>query len=336
VPEFRDHAPDRPAPEASDHPSGSDRYADDRRELRAAMDQAVRDPAFALSPQQESELRRSRAMSPADSANYRPGYQMSLDRPLPGPDGPKTPRDSMRDMPGITPDEADRYLATTDVSDRPWLGPAHNASPDAQRVIATVDQGEGHYLQRHEGAASGEAARARVERLHDPANPDAASRIRSDDAFRARSDGSAQRHRCGPETTTIADADAFATAVARAQEHPDVRDTLDRHPRPGYRPRAVHIPIADLLGPEGHKVCEGYHLEPVNGSVHAAQQNRADWVKAQRDGTPTDAIEPRSTKIDTFEGGTMLVAFQPREDGRGYEILTMYPRPRPEENDARG
>lgn len=207
----------------------------------------------------------------------------------------------MRDMPGVTPDEATRNLATTDLDRRPWLRPARDASPDAQRVIVTVDQGGGHHLQRHEGAASGEAARARVERLHDPANPD-----------------------------------AFATAVARAHEHPAVRETLDRRPSPGYRPRAVHIPIADLLGPEGHKACEGYRLEPMNGSVHTAQQNRADWVKAQRDGTQTDATEPRSTKIDAFEGGTVLIAFQPREDGHGYEILTMYPRPRPEENDARG
>lgn len=37
--------------------------------------------------------------------------------------------------------------------------------------------------------------------------------------------------------------------------------------------------------------------------------NRAEWVKAQRDGTPTDAVRPQSEKIDTFEGGRITIFF---------------------------
>lgn len=299
--------PERLGPEqlpGAERLPGADRYAAERREIRAAMDRAARDPAFAQPP-----------------------YRQSLDRELPGPDGPRPPRESLREMPGLSTEAAERHLNAADLAERPWLRPAMVASEDARRVIATVDQGEGHHLRRHEGAASGDAARERVERLCDPANPDAVSRGRADDAFKVGADGVPRRHVCRDEATAISDPDAFATAVARAMEHPDVRKVLDRTVQPEDKRREVEIPINELLGPKGHESCAGYRLIPIDGSIYKAMDNRAAWVKAQRDGAPTDAVEPTSSKIDTFEGGTIKILIQPRDDRSRYEIMNLFPKP---------
>lgn len=322
--EFRERG-DRPVEAGPDGARAPDRFATERREIRALMDRAVRDPAFALSPEQEAGLRRAWAMSPNEASGYRPAYAQRLD--LPGPDGRTTARDSLRAMPGLTPEAAEHHLTTANLTERPWLRPARDAAPESRRVIATVDQGEGHHLRRHEGAASGDVARARVEGLRDPANADAASRGRADDAFRVGADGTPRRHVCGAEATAIADPDAFATAVARATERPDVKAALVSPVHPTDWPSDIAIPIGDLLGPKGHEHCEGYRLVPVNGSLDEAKQNRAEWTKAQREGRSTDAVKPEARKIESFAGGTIVVAFRPRPDRAGHEIMTMYPTP---------
>jgi hypothetical protein len=345
--EFRDRPepPDQlegePAPESGRRA----RYTEERAAIRAAMDQAVTEPAFALSPEQEAGLSRARALSPNEAANYHPPsaadlrwingdrdrgvepYRRVLDTEAASPDDPRTPRESMRGMPGLSPDAAERYLGAVGFGERPWLRPVHAASLDARRVIATVDHGDGHALHRHEGAASGDAARDRVERLHDPANPDDAGRTRAEDAFAVDADGKPRRHRCGSEATAIADPDAFATAIARALDHPVVGGVLRRPFDPSTKPRDVDVPISELLGADGHEACEGYRLVPIDGSASMAMENRAEWVKAARDAAPTRAVEPSSEKIETFEGGNVVFAFQPRTGRGGYEIMTMYPKP---------
>lgn len=337
MPELGHRSADQPEPaeppQVRDPPK---RMAEERAAIRSAMDRAATDPAFALPPEQESELKRAQTMSPAEAARYEPPsardtgrYATDLDTGLTRSDRPATPRAAMRDVPGlpvVTSHEAAHYLATANLDQRPWLRPAAHASPEAKRVIAAVDQGDGHHLQRHEGAAAGDAARSRVERLHDPANPDAASRGRADDGILTDPDtGAPRRHRCNAEATAISDPDAFAAAVAGSSQHPVVKDALTRPYDPDDKPGQVSLPIAEVLGPNGHLFCEGYRLTPIDGSLDRAMANRAEWVKAQRDGTPTDATGPRSEKIDTFEGGRITIFFKPRPDLTGYEIRTLYP-----------
>lgn len=339
MPELGRGAADQPEPaeqpEKRDRPRGS---AGDRAAIWAAMDRAVKDPAFALTPEQDARLKRAWSMSPAEAAGYTPPtardtgrYATDLDAKSPGIDGPATPRAAMRDVPGlpaITAPDATHYLSTANLDQRPWLRPAEHASPEAKRVIAAVDQTDGHHLQRHEGAAAGDAARERAELLRDPANPDTPSHNRADDGFLTDpNSGDPLRHRCNAEATAINDPDAFAAAVARASHHPAVKDALTRPYDPDDKPDQISLPISDVLGANGHLFCEGYRLTPIEGSVDRAMMNRAQWVKAQRDGTPTDALRPQSEKIDTFEGGRITIFFKPRTDETGYEVRTLYPEP---------
>lgn len=87
------------------------------------------------------------------------------------------------------------------------------------------------------------------------------------------------------------------------------------------------MPIADLLGPDGHLFCAGYRLDPVGGDLNAAQDCRKAWVDAQRNDREPDVPEPRCTEIESFEGGTFQFSFQARADRSGYEIATLYAEP---------
>lgn len=189
--ELRDHPADQPPRERAPNPDRPGRWEDDHAMIRATIDHAVRDPAFALTPEQETDLKRAWAMSPADSTGYRPPiatdtgrFTTDLDNPLPSPNGLDTARTGMRDIPGlpaITDREAAVYLSTARLNECPRLRSAEHATVDARRVIAAIDQSDGHHLRRHEGAASGQAARDLAECLHDPANVDPASKARADD-----------------------------------------------------------------------------------------------------------------------------------------------------------
>lgn len=269
---------------------------------------------------------------------FRNDYRERLDTELPGATGPATPRDSMSRVsdsglvPRVDAEDADGYLFHASHHDSPWLRPADAASTEAQRIIVAVDQGDGHHLQRHEGEASGEGVQNRVETLRDPANAKPESRARGDDAFHTMRDQATgqdvpARHKCAQEATCINDPDAFATAVARALQRPDVCTVLERSYDPDYQPDRVKAFIEELLGPGGHEFCEGYRLRPIDGSAGKAMQNRAEWVKAGRECRLTDAVEPKSDPIDTFEGGMIDVFFKPNTQRTGYEISTMYPNP---------
>lgn len=119
-----------------------------------------------------------------------------------------------------------------------------------------------------------------------------------------------QPHRCRSTATRITDPDAFATAFARGVEHPKVREALDMPSDPRGKPREVTVPIADLLGADGHRYCTGWRLEPVDGSMNTAQANRDAWLAARAEGRKQDVPEPRVRPVPTFEGGEIVFTFE--------------------------
>jgi len=186
-----------------------------------------------------------------------------------------------------------------------------------------ADQGSGHGHIRHEGWATEEASMRRVAYLEDPAQLDPVRRHAGIDGLRPGD----RKHICASLSTRITNPDAFATALARGTAHPDVRAALstpydrDRHPRP------VRIPIADLLGSDGHRACTGWQLEPVAGSIDAAVDNRRAWRAAIAEGRQPDAPEPRARPVPTFEGGTIFFAISHNQQRDGYEIASLFPQP---------
>ena len=118
-----------------------------------------------------------------------------------------------------------------------------------------------------------------------------------------------RRHICADLATRITDPDAFASALARGTGHPAVRDALSTPYDRGSRPDPVWLPIVDLLGKDGHKVCTGWQLEPVDGNIDAARNNRRAWRMAMTEGGQPDVPEPVARPVPTFEGGTMVFVF---------------------------
>ena len=199
---------------------------------------------------------------------------------------------------------------------------AERASPEAMRIIVAADQGGGHGHIRHEGWVTEEASMRRVAYLEDPAQLDPGRRRAGIDGLRPGD----RNHLCASRSTRITDPDAFATVLARGSAHPDVRAALstpyDRDSRPG----PVRIPIADLLGSDGHRACTGWQLEPVAGSTRTAVDNRRAWRTAIADGRQPDVPEPRAHPVPTFEGGTIVFAVSHNRQRNGYEIATLFPQ----------
>jgi hypothetical protein len=213
-------------------------------------------------------------------------------------------------LPEVSRAEAATYIEEHQ-SDRPWLAKARDCSPEAQRVIAALDQGRGHAHIRHEGWVTEEMNERRVRNLEDPAQLDPDKREAHIDAFKADS----QPHWCGSIATRITDPEVFATAFARGVEYPEVRDALDSN---GPFSVPVNLPISDLLGEDGHKFCTGSQLEPVNGSMQQARANRDAWAAGDH-----SVPEPRVRPVETFEGGMITFTFRPSAAGR-HEVNTMY------------
>jgi hypothetical protein len=46
----------------------------------------------------------------------------------------------------------------------------------------------------------------------------------------------------------------------------------------------VWLPIADLLGKDGHGVCTGWQLESVDGNIDVARNHRRAWRMAMAEG----------------------------------------------------
>jgi hypothetical protein len=157
----------------------------------------------------------------------------------------------------------------------------------------------------------------RVRNLEDPAQLDPAKRMAGVDGLAADD----RLHRCGRIATRITSPDAFAIALATGIRHRDVRAALGTEFRERRIPPPVVLPIAEVLGPDGHRFCSGWQLEPVNGSLKTARSLRDAWA-ATRDGP-----EPKSHRVETFEGGTLSFVFGPNQSRDGYEIVTMNVNP---------
>jgi hypothetical protein len=201
---------------------------------------------------------------------------------------------------------------------RPWLEPAADASPAVQRIFAAIDQGIGHAHIRHGPMGNDQMYSDRVTYLEDPAQTDVAKREAGIDGLKPT-----KNHHCGPEATRIHDAEAFATAFAAAVKLPDVQAALATPVEPTITfPDAVKVPIAELLGRDGHKYCSGYRLE---GGVEAWEA-RTEWLKARARGENLTGLpEPRAQPIETFEGGHVVIRF--KSNGKAYEINTMFIQP---------
>jgi hypothetical protein len=225
-------------------------------------------------------------------------------------------------LPPTSPDAAATYVAQHR-SARPWLTTADAASPEARQILAAADAGGGHGHIRHEGWVTEEASMRRAAYLEDPAQLDPGKRYLGIDGLREND----QLHRCRSTATRITDPDAFATAFARGAEHSKVREALDMPFDPTRRPREVTVPIADLLGPDGHRYCTGWRLEPANGSMNTARTNRDAWLAARAEGREPEVPEPQARPVPTFEGGVITFLFERDSAGKRYEIATLFPRP---------
>ena len=225
-------------------------------------------------------------------------------------------------LPEVSAGDAAAYLDSHQAG-RPWLAAARDRAPEVQRVFAALDQGSGHAHIRHEGWVTEEMSELRLRCLEDPAQLDAAKRAAGIDGLLTGD----RRHRCGSIATRIADPDAFAIAVARGVEHPDVRAALETEFRQGRTPGPVVLPIADVLGPHGHRYCTGWQLEAVDGSLKTARERRDAWVEARSQDDILSGPEPKARPVETFSGGTVIFAFGPNHARDGYEIVTMHVNP---------
>jgi hypothetical protein len=229
-------------------------------------------------------------------------------------------------LPSMSFEEADRYIDQHREA-RPWLSMTDKASPEARRIIAALDAAGGHAHIRHEGWVTEEANMRRAAYREDPAQLDPDKRQLSVDGL--RQNGSL--HRCADMATRITDPDAFATAFVRGVEHSRVREALNMPYDPKKTPDEVALPIADLLGPDGHDYCTGWQLEPVDGSTDTALANRGSWVRAKSAEREPEVPEPRSRPVPTFEGGVVTFLFRRFEAEERYEVTTMFSRP-PDQN----
>ena len=225
-------------------------------------------------------------------------------------------------LPPTSLEAAADYLARHR-AERPWLTPGDAASPETRRILAAMDAGGGHGHIRHEGWVTEEASMRRGAYREDPTQLDPVKRDRGIDGLR-RND---QPHQCTSTSSRITDPDAFATAFARGVEHPKVREALDMAFDPRRMPRNVTVPIADLLGPDGHRYCTGWQLKPVDGSMKTAQTKRDSWLAAREQGREPDVPQPQVRPVPTFEGGEIAFFFRRNYAEKRYEIVTMFPRP---------
>jgi hypothetical protein len=225
-------------------------------------------------------------------------------------------------LPEISTADAVTYI-DAHCAERPWLATARGCSPEVQRVFAALDQSGGHGHIRHEGWVTEEMNERRVAYLEDPAQPDLAKRAAGIDGIKSGD----RPHRCGSVSTRIADPDAFAVAMARGLDHSDVQGALEKKYEEGEPPDQVILPIADLLGSDGHRYCTGWQLDTVDGSMKTAREQRDAWAAARAGSSIPDVPEPKARPIETFDGGSVVFTFGPNRVRNGYEIVTMYVHP---------
>ena len=221
-------------------------------------------------------------------------------------------------LPEVSKGDAARYVEANR-GDRPWLNVVRHAPEDVRRVFAAIDQGGGHAQIRHEGWLSPEKSQLRVLGLQDPAQLDPAKRSDGIDGLLPGD----KPHYCATESSAIRDPTAFAAGFARGVEHPDVRSAIETPRVPGQQPpRPVVVPIADLLGPDGHRYCEGYRL--VGDDADIARRDRRTWLRETGAGELPSVPPPLIVPLD-FRGGDIEFRFKVNKAGSGYEIATMFP-----------
>lgn len=161
--------------------------------------------------------------------------------------------------------------------------------------------------------------------LEDPAQLDPGKRARGIDGLRPRR----RDHVSAEVAARVTDPAAYATAFKRGSEHPDVQAAVNgEYPSDTY-PREVSLPIASLIGDNGHRFCTGWILKPGEGeSMDDAKDRRLEWRDAVRQGREPDGPGPAVQPVPTFEGGTMVFRIAPRKDGSGYATASMFPHPR--------
>ncbi|MGZ0147885.1 hypothetical protein ACXJJ3_12515 [Kribbella sp. WER1] len=214
---------------------------------------------------------------------------------------------------------AAEYIAANK-DDRTWLDAVTDATPQVQRIFVAIDQGNGHAHIRHGPMGNDQLYADRVARLEDPAQTDPDKRALSIDGL-----DEDRMHYCAHISARIHDAEAFVAAYAGAVKRPEVREVLDSPWTAGTVPRPVSVPIADLLGRDGHEWCSGYRLV---GEPSEAKRARREWVKARSEGQDLSGRpEPSVERIPTFEGGDIVVAFASNAADRSYEITSMFPDP---------
>lgn len=227
-------------------------------------------------------------------------------------------------LPEVSAEEAGRYVKRHR-DERPWLQVVESAAPEVRRVFAAADLARVHGHIRHEGWVSEEASMRRAAFLEDPAQLDPGKRKRGIDGLRPRN----RDHVSAEIATRVTDPAAYAAAFKRGSEHPGVRAAVNGDYRPDTYPRQVSLPIAGLIGDEGHRFCTGWILMPENGeSMDDAKERRREWREAVREGREPDGPGPAVQPVPTFEGGTMVFRIAPRKDGSGYAVASMFPHPR--------
>ena len=234
-------------------------------------------------------------------------------------------------LPDVSIESSEKYVEEHRAA-RPWLAAIDGASPEARRIIVSMDVGGVHPQIRHEGWVGEEANRRRVTYLEDPAQLDPAKRNQGIDGIKPED----KPHWCAAIATRIADPDAFATAFVRGVQHPQVQDALATPFDPGKKLKPVTVPISDLLGQNGHRHCTGWRLEPVDGSMKEARGNRDDWLDAKAAGREPDVPEPRASPVPTFKGGVITFLFSHDHDERRYKVANQFVDPPavPKEPDA--
>jgi len=225
-------------------------------------------------------------------------------------------------LPDMTIESAAKYIEEHRTS-RPWLPATDGATPETRRIIAAMDADGIHPQIRHEGWVNEEANRRRVTYLEDPAQLDPGKRSQGIDGLKP-GDGP---HWCAAIATRIDDPDAFATAFARGVEHPDVQQALATPFDPGKRPRPVTLPIADLLGEDGHEHCKGWRLEPVDDSMNAARQKRESWLDERAKGLEPTVPEPKAVPVQTFKDGVVTFIFQHDHAEQRYKVANQFVDP---------
>lgn len=243
-----------------------------------------------------------------------------------GREEPAPPRPARSCVPGVSFDAADRYIEQHR-SERPWLQMVDGSPPQVRRIIAAADIAGGHGHIRHEGWVTDNGLRRRAAYLEDPAQLDPGKRQRGIDGLKQ---GASPKHACADLATRITSPEAYATAFALGSMDREVRDALNSRYDTSSCPDPVEIPISALLGKDGHKLCAGWMLTPMEegGSMDDARQNRKEWRKAMAENRTPVTPEPAVQRVPTFEGGSVIFALGHNKNHDGYEIVSMYAQPR--------